>query len=105
MPTIDLVFDADCPNVENARAQLRRACGRAGVPPRWSEWRSDDPEAPVYTQGFGSPTVLLDGQDVMGAEPSPGERSCRIYPPDGESPRGVPPMAILVAALRTAAAR
>jgi hypothetical protein len=72
---IDLIFDADCPNVENARVQLRRACEQLGLEPRWRDWQVDDPAVPDYARGFGSPTILVEGRDVMGAVPSPGMRS------------------------------
>lgn len=53
--------------------------------------------APRHTRGFGSPTILIDGRDVMGTEPNAGS-SCRIYA--GSEVRGVPPLEALVAGLR-----
>jgi len=65
-------------DVPAARANLLRALARAGVEPRWSEHRIGDPDLPERVRGFGSPTVLVDGRDVAGIEPS-SEVCCRIY--------------------------
>jgi mercuric ion transport protein len=78
MATVDLVYDPDCPNIPAARANLLRAFSRAGVEPKWFEHRIGDCDAPERTRGYGSPTVLVDGRDVAGLDPS-AEASCRIY--------------------------
>jgi mercuric ion transport protein len=78
MPTIDFVYDLDCPNISSARANLMRALSKAGVPARWQEHRIGDPEAPDHVRGFGSPTILIDGRDVGGLEPA-AESCCRLY--------------------------
>lgn len=78
MATVDFVYDSDCPNVSLARANLLVAFARAGVKPKWSEHQIGDVEAPAHTHGYGSPTILIDGRDVAGQEPS-AETSCRIY--------------------------
>ena len=64
MATVDLVYDADCPNISVARANLIRAFSVAGIQPKWSEHRIGDATAPERTRGYGSPTVLVDGRDV-----------------------------------------
>jgi len=78
MAIVDLVYTSDCPNVSLARANLLLAFARAGVKPKWSEHRIGDPEAPVHTRGYGSPTILVDGRDVAGQPPS-AETCCRVY--------------------------
>jgi len=78
MATVDLIYASDCPNVSLARANLLLAFARAGVKPKWSEYRLGDPEAPVRTRGYGSPTILVDGRDVAGLPPL-SEISCRVY--------------------------
>lgn len=102
MPNVDLVYDADCPNASEARAQLLRAFTEAGIEARWREWRADDPDAPGHVRGFGSPTVLVEGRDVAGAAPVEGTRSCRLYEHGEEAPRGVPPVGVIAAALKAA---
>lgn len=97
MATVELLYFPDCPNVPAARAQLRRALGEVGAAASWTEVDVMAPDAPARVRGFGSPTVLVDGRDVMGLPPSDGS-SCRLYA--GSEVPGVPPLAAIVAALR-----
>src|SRR6185437_13941265 len=76
--TIELVFDADCPNVEAARASVKAALAQAGLPATWQEWERTSDITPERVRGFGSPTVLINGEDLTG-EPAAGASSCRIY--------------------------
>lgn len=78
MATVDLIFDAECPNVSAARANLSLAFARAGMKPEWNEYRIGDQRTPAHTRGYGSPTILVDGRDVAGLPPST-ETCCRIY--------------------------
>ena len=99
MPAVELLYDADCPNVNRAREQLFRAFAKAGLEARWREWHADDTEAPAYVRGFGSPTILVDGMDVAGAEPGEGTQSCRLYGHPGDERRGAPSVDTIVVAL------
>ena len=62
--TVEFIYDPDCPNVAEARAQLLRAFSETGISPRWVEWNRDSAEAPANARGFGSPTLLVNGRDV-----------------------------------------
>ncbi|MCB9760719.1 MAG: hypothetical protein H6739_12830 [Alphaproteobacteria bacterium] len=94
MTRVDLVYDPDCPNVDKAREALREAIAALGGVPSWAEWRAGDPDAPARTRGYGSPTVLVGGQDVTGQGPGdPG--TCRLEAPRVEQ---------IIAALRRRAA-
>lgn len=98
MPTVDFIYDRDCPNAAGARAQLLHAFAEAQIPPRWQEWCGDDPELPHRVRGYGSPTILVDGEDVARVERSDAA-CCRLYPqPDG-SVRGVPSVEMITNAL------
>lgn len=97
MPTVELLFLADCPNVPAAREVLRRAMEEAGLQPTWSEHDVMEPDAPEHVRGFGSPTILVEGSDVTGSAPSTGGCSCRVYA--GSEVRGVPPQESIVRAL------
>ena len=100
MRQIELIYDADCPNVPEARAQLSRAFAQLREPPHWKEWRSDDPNLPGHARGFGSPTILVDGQDVAGgAGQMDGTAGCRIYA-TAQGLCGVPSVEEIAAALR-----
>lgn len=70
---IELLHVPDCPNVAEAR-RLLESCLRdlridAGIEQRETEWPS--------------PTILIDGEDVMGA-PQSIEPSCRLDVPTRE---------------------
>ena len=98
MRRVELVYDPDCPNVQAARAQLLRAFEVLDLTPRWQEWRSGDPETPEHARGYASPTILVDGQDVGGAETIDGMASCRIYE-RGDGFAGTPSVEEIVEAL------
>jgi hypothetical protein len=97
MARVELLYFADCPNVPAARDQLKRAFEAIDATPVWNEIDVSARDVPEYAHGFGSPTVLVDRQDVAGAQPSDGS-SCRIYA--GSDARGVPPLEVIVSALR-----
>ena len=82
MPTVDFVYDKDCPNVKAARANLMRAFSRTGISARWEEHQIGSPEAPSRVRGFGSPTILVNGVDVGGLTPG-AEDCCRVYKSGG----------------------
>ncbi len=101
---VELIWDADCPNVEEARTNVRRAFAQAGVDPKWREWRRDDPAAPDYVRRYGSPTVLVDGVDVAD-QPAGGEANCcRVYARDDGGLSGVPAVEAIAERLRQATA-
>ena len=101
MTTVELLHFPGCPHVGTARAQLRRAFAAVGLPSVWSEHDVTADDAPAHVRGYGSPTVLVDGRDVMGAVPVEGA-SCRVYA--GSEVPGAPPLEAIVAALRGATA-
>ena len=96
--TVELVYDPDCPNVERAREALREAFKRLATAPQWTELNRADPTSPDRAREYGSPTVLVDGQDVAGAAPSAGN-SCRIYGNGPGSLKGVPAIEDIVRAI------
>jgi mercuric ion transport protein len=96
MTKVELLYFPDCPNVPAAREQLRRAFATLGLAPRWTEVDVTSENAPEHTRGYGSPSILVDGREVTGAQPGDGS-SCRIY--IGSETPGVPPLHAIVAAL------
>lgn len=100
MPKVDLIFDADCPNVEAARSQLRLALARAGQAPEWEEWQRSDPAAPSYVRRYGSPTILVDGRDAAGQAAAEEANCCRLYRSESGGLQGVPSAELIAAALR-----
>ncbi len=103
MPRVEIVYLPSCPNVAEARARLMRAFVAAKLTPSWSEHQADDPDLPGYARGFASPTILVDGRDVAGAEPTGAGEACRLYAGEGGA-RGAPSLSSIVAALSASSA-
>ena len=97
---VELVYDADCPNVDEARVALRLACAQAGVSAAWVEWDRKGAESPAHVRSYGSPTILVNGKDIAGAAPGEGADSCRVYAAEGAGFRRVPPVQQIAVALR-----
>jgi hypothetical protein len=101
-PEITLVYDADCPNANAARAALREALRHAGLKPEWIEYDRAAPGIPRRFLCFGSPTILVNGADVADEPAAAAAPSCRVYQAvTGLS--GIPPVETIVAAIRRTA--
>jgi hypothetical protein len=103
MPKVELIYDADCPNVEAARQQLRRAFQELSQSPAWEEWDRGAPSSPPYARQYGSPTILVDGKDVSRVSPSDGADCCRVYRSEHYGLQRVPPIETIASALRNSA--
>ncbi len=101
---IELIYDADCPNLTQARALLIKAFARTGVSARWLEWDRASPESPGYVRAFGSPTILVDGKDVAETDAVSGSGACRVYSDSAGRLSGIPPLETVSLALLTKAA-
>lgn len=88
---VELVFFEGCPHAAEARRRLKLALEEAGVPAHWDEWDTGLPETPTSYLKFGSPTVLVDGQDVTGGAEGSG-MGCVVS--------GAPEVAVIAKALR-----
>jgi hypothetical protein len=97
--TVELIYDTDCPNVKEARAQLLCAFTEAGLTPKWQEWDRSALESPNYVHAYGSPTILVNDKDVADVSPSAGENCCRIYLDKNGRFRGVPSVEVIASAL------
>lgn len=75
--TIELIYFDGCPNLEAARANLLEALKTLHLPPDWYEWERGDAAAPPYVKEYGSPTILINGQDVTGVAPGVAAAACR----------------------------
>ena len=81
-PRLQVLSFEGCPNAGILSASLEEACAQVGLPVslieqvNLADLDDDDPR-----RGWGSPTILVDGADLMGLEPPAGAAiSCRIYP-------------------------
>ena len=87
---VEFIWDEDCPNIDRARTHLMRALSKADAPANWQEWDREDPEAPDYVRRYGSPTILVDGQDVGGQREDAHGHCCRVYEDADGQIAGVP---------------
>jgi hypothetical protein len=101
MPTVELIYDRDCPHVAETRARLQVAFSQAGVVPRWREHLANDPSTPPHARGFGSPTILVAGRDIAGASLGTAPH-CRLYQDEAGRPCGVPTVQAIADALALA---
>lgn len=105
MTTVELIYFRDCPNVELARERLMRGFAKAGVIPKWREWERNEPASPDYARAYGSPTILVNGRDVAGVEPTDDNAgACRVYSRPDAGFDGAPGIDAIAAALREASA-
>jgi hypothetical protein len=98
VPKIEFIYEQSCPNIADARAQLRLALEQTGLPAHWQEWEHSDPKSPAYARRYGSPSILVEGEDVAG-EPASDAPSCRIYANTKGRNRGVPDATLIRTAL------
>lgn len=74
---IELVYFEGCPNAVAARENIRDAGRVLGQSVEWEEWDLMDPSTPETYKRFGSPTVLVDGEDVTGVQAGNSAMACR----------------------------
>jgi mercuric ion transport protein len=75
---IQLLYFPGCPNLEPARAALRDALAAEGLAVDFDEIDVAASDAPQWARGWGSPTILIDGNELTGATRSSGA-ACRLY--------------------------
>ncbi len=86
---VQLLYFPGCPNVVESRAALQKSLATCGLQLNVEEVDVTAPDTPKHLQGWGSPTILIDGKDV--ADQVAGEgASCRVYRGEGQITRGVP---------------
>jgi hypothetical protein len=97
-----MVFDPVCPNVELARAAIRMALRAIGAPVAWREWDCTDDATPEALRVLGSPSVLVNGEDVGcggGSMAQADANSCRIYRDDCGCIGGAPSVELILKAI------
>ena len=79
-PRVELLFWDGCPSHPRALADLRAALAAAGLDPdavTLLEIRDDD--AAQRERFTGSPTIRVDGADVVPSGDEPVQLACRVY--------------------------
>ncbi len=74
---IDLVYFEGCPNASQARDNLREAVEASNKDLTWSEWDLMEESTPADLRRFGSPTILVNGEDVTGESVGTAAMACR----------------------------
>jgi mercuric ion transport protein len=97
---VELIYDAECPNVAATRSALIKAFAKTGVSARWREWERNARASPEYVRAFGSPTILVDGKDVADAT-AHDAASCRVYFDGSGQMARTPPFDSICSALRS----
>lgn len=99
---VELIYETTCPNIKPARNQLLKAFAESGITPKWQEWDISTTDAPIHVHGYGSPTILINKQDVSGDLGNCEDYCCRIYSHDENTNKGIPPLADIIFALKSA---
>jgi hypothetical protein len=80
--SVDLVYFAGCPHAALARENIAEALAIVGRDlVDYREWDLLDATTPDRFRGFGSPSVLVDDEDVAGVGPTSEGMSCRAGGP------------------------
>ena len=99
---IEFLYFDDCPSHVPARSLLDEVVADLAPGTAVEVVNATDPEVAAAHRFPGSPTIRVDGRDVMPGFEDPGDYTprCRVYPtPTGL--RGVPPRRWIEDALRT----
>ena len=96
--SVELVWATYCPNAEESRSLIRDALGSLNLPERWSEWEVGDRHMPPHCQGYGSPTIFVNGVDVLNQGRTEWTTGCAVYS-NIYNMRGVPTLEELIGAL------
>lgn len=102
---VELIYDTDCPNVAETRANLLKAFAAAGLKAKWTEWERSSRSSPAYAARFGSPTVLVNRHDIADERPGKHPSCYRLYISDEGRSYGTPSVEVIKTALTAATFR
>ena len=99
---IEFLWYRDCPSWEEALADLEEEMRAHGLDRELLEVREVATEADAEALGFpGSPTIRIDGRDIIDPDEQPQGLNCRIYRLRDGRVSAIPDRADLAAALDT----
>lgn len=84
--------------MEKTREHLKISLKKIGLSVDWVEWDSDNPECSDDVRTYGSPTILVNGNDVGNQSPGYGN-CCRLYSDNGKHLVPVPPISLITTLL------
>ncbi len=101
MTHVELLWWEGCPSHPQALEGLRQAMEDEGLDPQSVDVREVDTEAAAERERFvGSPTIRIDGEDIVPVEGELIGLACRVYRLRDGRPSPVPDPEDLRAALR-----
>jgi hypothetical protein len=77
--TVELLWWEGCPSHPEALAELERILREEGVPADVTRVEIEDDEQARREHFPGSPTIRIDGEDIVPAEGEPYSLTCRVY--------------------------
>jgi hypothetical protein len=102
---VAVLYFAGCPNWEEAGRRVRHALDQIDHAATAVAFVPVETDIEAIALNFpGSPTITVDGEDLLPTGRPPGGLSCRVYP-TASGPAGVPDVTDLIAALRERARR
>ncbi len=77
---VELLWWEGCPSWPGALADLQAVMAELGVDPESVQLREVESDEQAERERFpGSPTIRIDGEDVLPADGNPVGLSCRVY--------------------------
>jgi hypothetical protein len=77
--TVELLWWEGCPSYPEALAELERILREEGVSTDVTRVEIEDDEQARRERFPGSPTIRIDGEDIVAAEGEPYSLTCRVY--------------------------
>ena len=79
-PRVELLWWSGCPGWEQAVELVRNEMGAAGLDPEQLIVREVGSDREAERERFvGSPTIRVDGRDIVDAGEEPASLTCRVY--------------------------
>src|SRR5690606_24452828 len=79
MLKIEFIYDQDCPNVKETKSNLFKAIEKNGAEYKFLEWDRSSDKSPEYAKTYGSPTILINQNDILEMQEKSTSNCCRIY--------------------------
>jgi hypothetical protein len=77
---VELLWWDGCPSWPDALAELRAIMGELGLDPETVEMVEVESDEQAERERFpGSPTIRVDGADIVAANGDPASLTCRVY--------------------------
>lgn len=79
-PSVELLYWTGCPSYRRALTELREIMDELGLDPQAVKLREVVTDEEAERSHFkGSPTILVEGHDVVGDGGAPVALACRVY--------------------------